>query len=142
MEFGKLLGSAFNCVKSWVKSKTELLKEENYFIDYWDNLLCTCGSAHSFLGLNLAAGLWVDMFVYKYWLQFNICFSDCISFWLALLTHLAGTHFSALCLHWSGQVRLRSSSSWSRLSDMDSGKSAFMSWVLRPAFFEPQEAVP
>ena len=60
------------------------------------------------------------------------------------LAHWAWTHFSQPCclIHHSGWACLGSSGSWLRQSDMDSGKLAFISCILRPAFLEPQEAIP
>ena len=61
------------------------------------------------------------------------------SFWLAALAHWTGTHFGRSCLlvYGTGRVCLGSGGSRSRPTDMDSGKLAFMSRMLRPALLKP-----
>ena len=135
MKFGKLSESAPSCVTSWAKSKTELQKE-SYFMTYWScSIVCTWTSP--FPRPLLAAGLWVDEFLYKYQLQFN---SSQGSVFHSVLAHWTGMYFSQSCIliHRSGQVSLGFDCSQLRLSDMFFRKSAFISCVLRPALLEPQ----
>ena len=66
-----ITSTVLSCVTSWVRSQTELQKEELFYGTLW------CSIAHmwtsSFPQLWLAYDLWVDILVYKYQLQFNTC---------------------------------------------------------------------